>query len=271
MFKPTNSSGLGKKVKPSFSIEQPDFKAKAKEKPRREVEEDDDEDDRPRLQRKKKIVKREKPERPVELTSSEIASLKRAEEARQRALAPVTQGKPLTKKKAKELGLITDPGDREEVIRSKFGARAVEIIEQLEDQNTDGAVSLLSRSILQTLVDLMPLAEHAVRASKGSKGIYQLNQMVNSIREMLSELQSLRDKGLLGHRIVERTVRPAFMDLGGQIVLGFVNLEASARTRMNAEDFKEYQGMLNTVKAGLATYLQAQYKEIQESVIASLS
>lgn len=264
MFKPTVFNKGARKplkptapTKPSFTIDQDDI---------------DDEEQAPRSTafKKKKIAPQaQRTERPM--SPQEASEMRRAESVRTKALAPLQQAKPTT-----AVAVVPPSGPlmtkrAEKYVRTKFGDKAEIVIQQLEEQDTDGAVSLLTRSLLQMLVDLLPVAEHNVRDTKGTKGIYQLNQMVSSVREMLTDLQSLRDKGLLGHRIVERTVRPAFMDIGGQFAMAFVGLEASARTYMSPEDFHLYKQTLDNTKRSLAQYMEAQYAEIRDQVIASLS
>lgn len=259
MFKPSGSFNKTANKSSRFSIEQP--KSEPKPAPKRAVQEDyDDEDDeRPRQRAKKKKTAPQAPK--VALTPAELKEIARAERVRSRALVPINPDthQPIVSNKAVKF------------LETRFKGKADIVIEQLEAQDTDGAVALLTRSLLQMLVDLMPLAENAVRESRGTRGIHAMNQMVTSIRETLTDLQALRDKGLLGHRIVERTIRPAFMDIGSQIVLGFVDLESRARTSMNQENFLAYQENLKEVKRSIAQYLEAQYREIQEQVIASLS
>lgn len=157
------------------------------------------------------------------------------------------------------------------MLKNRFGEKSGVIIDMLEFGETDGAVSLLSRSLLQSLVEVLPLALHQVQASRGQKGIYQLNQLTSSVREMTIDLQALRDKGMLGQRIVERTVRPAFADIGVQIVLALSTLESVARSSMQTEDFNNFRAELNRLKAGLASFIQTQYAEVSTGVITALS
>lgn len=269
MFKSGTFGGslsLGRNTKP----------APKAEKPKRSpfvIDQSDMEDEAPprsALMKKKRRVEAEAPRRPP--TPEELKATRRAEKARTAALADYT---PTKKQIPTDLvvrkNTPVDLNEAEEALRSRFGNKAVLIIQQLEDQDTDGAISMLSRSLLQLVVDLIPVAEQNVRDSKGARGIYQFNQLIASTRELLTDLSALRDKGLLGHRIVERTVRPAFTDIGGQLVLAFVGLEAGARTYMSPEDYAEYKQQLTTAKMSLAQYLEAQYSEIRDQVIASLS
>ena len=60
-------------------------------------------------------------------------------------------------------------------MRSIIGDSAEEIQQLLEVNANESAVSLMQKRLLQTLVDVLPYAEHAVRHSKGIRGVYQLN------------------------------------------------------------------------------------------------
>lgn len=157
-------------------------------------------------------------------------------------------------------------------LQKQFGDRAERILEMLEDdEQTDGAISLLSRSIIQTLVRTLPLAETHVRNSQGTKGIYQLNQLVSGIRESLVDLQALREKGDLGRTIVERYIRPSYMEIGVQVTQMFTLVESNAKGRMSREDFVSFRQNLEDTKLNLARYMMAQYEEVAEGVASSLT
>lgn len=209
----------------------------------------------------------------------------------------ITNRKPLAKKKApkltskqRELAIVTAKPDTREsralvrelvsekvepktakALVTRFGAKAEVIVRQLEEGESDGSVTLISRSLLQMLVDILPIAEQAVRNSNGRYGIHGLIMISSQIRESLQDLQSIRDKGLLGHNVVERIVRPSYQDLAAQIVVAFLNIDAAAKSRMSREDYRSFQTELSATRTGLAQYLTRQYDDIQKGVIESLS
>lgn len=181
------------------------------------------------------------------------------------------------KKASRELAVLQNrdqlpvTAEEHQALESRFGESTDTIIKMLDFGNTDGAISLINKSLLQTMVSILPIAENAVRKTQGARGVYQFNQLITQVRELLNDLQSLRDKGLLGQSIVERHVRPSFMDIAVQIVIAFTELEASARSKMKSADFAEYKEDLNRTKAGLASFIQTQYKDVSDSVVSSLS
>jgi hypothetical protein len=154
-----------------------------------------------------------------------------------------------------------------------FGQRADAVLQMLEDdQNTNGALTLLQRSLLQTMVDILPVIERQVRRSKGKKGVYQLNQIVAQVREQIQDMQALREKGNAGATVVDRIIRPAYLDLAAQVQNAYMEIEAQARTRMSEEEFKSFrETALLSTKKGLAEYINGQYNAIREGVITSLS
>lgn len=186
------------------------------------------------------------------------------------SVSPSTSAVALVPKSGTKLALPID-ASTDEFLRSHFGSKSDVIVNMLEYQDTDGAMTLLTRTLLQTLVSIVPLAEHNIRASKGAKGIYQLNQLTTSLREVMIDLHTMREKGQMGQRIVETSLRPAFKDIGVQIVLAFTTIESQARASMQTEDFRVFRDEMLKLRNGLATFMNTTYKDVTETVLNSLS
>lgn len=173
----------------------------------------------------------------------------------------------------RNLPAIAEPDDEEieKALKSKFGDKSEVILQMLEMGEDDGAVTLILRSLLQTLVSILPVVEHPVRNSQGQRGIHGFNMTVSQMRELIADVQAVRDKGMLGQHIVERYVRTAFMDIAVQITVGLARLETNARARMTPEDFKTFSKETLEVKSGLANFVHTQYQEVSDNVVKSLS
>jgi hypothetical protein len=153
-----------------------------------------------------------------------------------------------------------------------FGQRSDQILRLLDnEEETDGALTLIHRTLLQTLVDVLPVVERSVRVSKGRRGVIPLNQVVSQVRELVTDIQALREKGEMGAAIVERTMRPAYLDLASQIAVAFLDIENSARSRMSEEDFATYRTGLESTKRNLAKYIFEQYESVKNDVTNSFS
>lgn len=157
-------------------------------------------------------------------------------------------------------------------IESMFGQRSDSIIELLDVGNSDGALSLIMKTLLSTLVDTMPAVEGHVRRSGGQKGVYQLTQLSSQLRETCADIQAYRDRSNLGNKVVERYLRPAFLDIAVQITRTWIELEAGAASKMSKEDMAKYQeDYLVPMKRGIADYLMKQYEDVSSSLVQSLN
>lgn len=157
-------------------------------------------------------------------------------------------------------------------IESMFGKRSDSIIELLDVGNSDGALSLIMKTLLSTLVDTMPAVEGHVRRSGGQKGVYQLTQLSSQLRETCADIQAYRDRSNLGTKVIERYLRPAFLDIAVQITRTWIELEAGAASKMSKEDLAKYQeDYLLPMKRGIADYLMKQYEAVSSSLVQSLN
>lgn len=158
-----------------------------------------------------------------------------------------------------------------EVLNSRFGKQTKTIVDLIDMGNSDGASSLIVKALLQSLVEILPMAENNIRETRATKGIYGFNTLLTSMRDLLGDLQSLRDRANVGQSIVDKTVRPSYMDIATQIVASFTLMQDSAKSRMSDEDFKEFRVTVETSKKGLSDYMLLQYKNVADQVIKSLS
>lgn len=145
-------------------------------------------------------------------------------------------------------------------LSSIVGDAAEEIMALLETSDLDSATMLLHKRLLQTLVDTLPYAEHNVRATKGQKGVYQLNSLITSLREILTDVQSSRDRGRIGELMVERVIRPIFLDIGMEIVMEYGRLESDLKNLGIKQE--AVNSMLSSTKesrARVAAFIQSKF------------
>lgn len=160
--------------------------------------------------------------------------------------------------------------DTQLAIQSRFGKQSDTIVDLIEMGNSDGATSLIIKSLLQSLVEILPTAEKNVIATGATKGMYAFNTLISSTRELVGDLQAIKDRSNLGQATVDRCVRPSYMEIGVQIVTAFTLIQDSGKARMTPEDFREFRATLESVKKGLGEYIMAQYRDVSEQVVKSL-
>ena len=149
-------------------------------------------------------------------------------------------------------------------MRSIMGDAAEDIQQLLEAGENDSATTMMHRRMLQSLVDLLPYAEHNVRKSKGQRGVYQVNSLISSVRELIIDLQSTQDRGQVGALLIERVIRPSYLDIGMAVVQEYATLLADARSLMEPDDYKTFKAAHTESRRRLAESIQAQFGKVKE-------
>lgn len=183
-------------------------------------------------------------------------------------------------KKSNNLPAVVDLDERPAFIsktqynrlKSAFGSSAPTIIQMLDHNDSDGAMTAISRTLMQTLVDMLPVMESQVRKSKGRFGGHSFNMFVAQIREMMADMQAMQEKGLMGARIVERFLRPMFQDVAVQIVISMSTITADARKRMSDDDYSHFEKeVVGRMQSNLAEYLTQRYEAVAADITKSFT
>ena len=172
----------------------------------------------------------------------------------------IAQGKKARISKLNTKGMVSILGDSSE-----------EIMQLLEVNKNESATSLIQKRLLQSLVDVLPYAEHNVRESKGQRSVYQLNSLITSLREVLIDIQSTRDKGALGEALVEKIIRPMFLDLGMLLIQENAKTDNILKDLMTPENYREAKKTKAESLERIATAIQLAYTEAKAQVIAFIS
>lgn len=153
-----------------------------------------------------------------------------------------------------------------------FGQRSDTIIDLLEDERNDSATAAILRTLIQTVVDVLPVIEQSVRKSSGTKGVYQFNQTISQLRELCNDMQASQARTGLGLQMVENYIRPAFMDLGIQTSLAFNNLEGAIRAKFPGEQSESIVSeVLRPLVFSLSDYMSRKYEEVKVEIIRGLN
>lgn len=155
-------------------------------------------------------------------------------------------------------------------MRSIIGDSAETILQLLEVDKNESATSLIQKRLLQSLVDVLPYAEHNVRQTKGQRGVYQLNSLITSLREVLIDVQSTRDKGALGDTLVERIIRPAFLDIGMTLVQESARTDGDLKDLVSPEVYKEVRRAHKESLDRVAETIKRKYDEAKVNAIQFL-
>ncbi len=155
-------------------------------------------------------------------------------------------------------------------IEADFGKHAPRLIEMLEMDHTDGALTLLKKKLLQTSVGLLPHAERTVRESQSARGVYQFSTLVSQIREIMGDIEADRDRDLLLNVINERVLKPAFMDMAHEIVMRHFEFRKNLEQMVKPDEVQRFNAQLKMLAKDLAKDMQAKYHEICDGLDKAL-
>lgn len=165
----------------------------------------------------------------------------------------VTKRKETALKKASELS-------------SLLAQDATRINELLETGEQDDATTLIYKRLTQSCVDAIPLVENVIRESGGGRGVYQFNQMVTTLRELLADLQAIKARGQIGVRIVDSVIRPFMLDLGMMIVKELKVIEEDARSAMSPDDYIRFRDTVTRSRNNIAGFVNTEYSDMKRKV-----
>jgi hypothetical protein len=146
------------------------------------------------------------------------------------------------------------------------GKSSEQILQLLESGQTDTATAVIYKTLLQSLVDVMPYLEGVIRQSKGKAGAYAYNAMISSIRELMTDIQQAQDRGRQGEILVERYILPAFLDIGMTMMQEYETIAQSLRRDPYIDDerLKGYDKLLHDGQVRFGAFLQTRLRNLRE-------
>ena len=152
------------------------------------------------------------------------------------------------------------------VVEANFGKHAPKIIKMLEMTDSDAAITLLKKKLLQTTVDLIPLAEENIRKTESQRGVYQYTALINTAREMIVDIQADYDKQSLIEDIAERVMRPIFMDVAHEIITKHHDFKNRVANYIEPDRSQRFSEALQDLATKLAQEMTNKYHEAREKL-----
>lgn len=160
--------------------------------------------------------------------------------------------------------------DSEGKLNSILGDDAESLMQLLENGDADSAITRLNKRLIQTVIDLIPEVETNIRESKGRYGVHSFNGLVQTVRELVIDLQSAQDRGAMGETMVEKLIRPAFLDLATDVVKEYSMVQSDMQALLPHDQFLEFRKLQLESRDRIARALQDKYTELQEKIIGFL-
>lgn len=160
---------------------------------------------------------------------------------------------------------------RNQIIVAKFGLQAPKIIKMIEMEDSDAAITLLKKNLLQTTIDLIPLAEDNIRETESRKGVYQYTALINTARELMVDIQADYDKGKMVMDITDRVIRPILMDIAQEVITSHHDFKGKVDDLLLPECKREFSQKLQNLATEMAKQMTKKFHEAREKLSQLLS
>lgn len=156
-------------------------------------------------------------------------------------------------------------------INSIVGDDSDKMLTMLEDEtNMENAVKLVKLRLLQTSVDLIPQLETQMRGSDGRYGGHAFNSTIQTIRELIIDLESAADRGAIGSSIVDRVIQPAMREIATTIVEEMAKVLGDVKNLIPEDVYGKVHSLHIESRNRVAKTLNDQYDDIKSGIVAAL-
>lgn len=149
---------------------------------------------------------------------------------------------------------------------SSFGKSVPTIRQYLKGRDYGNAAITAKGALLATLVELIPVAESAVRENKAQRGIYQFNSLATQMRELLIDLDGERDLEGLITSIINEALDPQLRTFAQMLVQWNSGVKRSLRGELNPSDYKNAASIIDEQTQALATYVSQMSMLIRQDI-----
>lgn len=136
----------------------------------------------------------------------------------------------------------------------------------IEDGNWEEAQTLMYKRMAQSVNSLLPYLESEIRNTSGKKGAFNMNSMITTVRDLLGDIQQAQDRGRLGELIVDKLLRPSFMDVGMIFIKEQDLLQARLRRDMSPEQMRTMQLWMDEAQQRFVDQIQNEFRKLHEQL-----
>lgn len=204
--------------------------------------------------KKKRKKKREK--------KTELVAVHVKEKVPDSSVVKKKRGRPPSlKKKEKELTKIVNV----------FGGDAKKIQKLLRNNEDDSAILKSQRSLLNMLVDLIPIAENTYREFRTERAAYAMNAFISQMRELMQDIVSSQDRALAADTIIHNIIKPSMISFAQFILDNNYQLNKELSEIVPVERAKDVSTIVNKSSRNIGVYMETLMKDFSDRIKAELS
>lgn len=153
---------------------------------------------------------------------------------------------------------------------SYFGQNSIKIMDMLENGDADSGITVLKKTLLMTIIRVLPMAEEILSNSGTAKGTYQFVTLISQMRELMADIQADKDKQFLAQTVSEQIIRPAFMNMAQEMLMQHHAFRKKGDLFVQPTKNNYFSEQLLTLGKELAGMMNTQYKEVAEKLQEAL-
>jgi hypothetical protein len=162
------------------------------------------------------------------------------------------------------------PKSVKQEVKTFFGSESKKIMELLTVGDQDSGISLLKKTLLLTVIRALPASERVLAESNNSRGVYQFNQIVSQIRELITDIQADRDRAYIAQSLIETIIRPAMMDIAQNVLSKHHEFRKATEDYIIPKQQQTFSTSLIAMAKDLAGDMNVAYKDISAKLIEAL-
>lgn len=147
---------------------------------------------------------------------------------------------------------------------SVIGRGQDQLHDMIEEGRWDEVQTVMYKRMAQSVSSLLPYLENEIRNTTGKKGAFNYNAMITTVRDLLGDIQQAQDRGRLGELLVDKLLRPAFMDVGMIFIKEHDLLQSRLRQSLSAEQMRVMQLWLDEAQVRFVDQIQDEFRKLHE-------
>lgn len=216
-------------------------------------------------------------DRPKKKKKREVEDIEDVQEKREKKVKKAL-GKLEKSVSSRELTVVVDGrGDpsnlkkkEKKAIKGYFGSAAPAIMDMLEEGNNDGGITALKKSLLLTVIRVLPSAEKTMVDSESGKGTYQFVTLISQIRELVGDIEADRDRAYIAQSLLETIIRPAFMDMAQELMTKHHEFRKATEDYVKPAEAQAFSRALMSLAKDLAGGMTTTYKDVATKLVEAL-
>ena len=152
-------------------------------------------------------------------------------------------------------------------LQSTFKVDSGNIQELISTGRADTAIVAFQKSMLRTVIDLIPQAEDKYRTSGNETSAYAMNSIISQARELINDIQSDDNRKQIGLNLCNQIIQPNFIKVVQNLVnaMHFMQQEVEALVPNNKR--KELASIINKNTRSVVSHLQEVAETITEDTV----